>query len=243
MASRAPGRRWPPRPRPPALSVSPGPGCASFSAGEAGASAERTAAAPAVPSPARGWGRGRRPRAPPAAPSPSFFLRAAAHLEAAPADPWRPAWGRHLPSPEPGLPALWVGRAASRRSPRSVWRRGGEGPCATTVRVSALRRDSPPLTEARGPHGGCQPLGGSGTWKGDLLASVTRLAPDSLDRGSWHSPILGATTLPELLRVRSPPTLSPWKSSRGRPESYFSVASEAGQGNWTVRGEGEEMCW
>lgn len=40
----------------------------------------------------------------------------------------------------------------------------------------------------------------------------------------------GCSSLPRtFLAPRARLLLSPWKSSRGRPESYFSVASEAGQ--------------
>lgn len=170
-------------------------------------------------------------RAPLAAPSPSFFPAPRRIWKLLPRTPGDRRGEDTWFSPEPGLPALWGwAEPPPPQPPRSLWRRGGEGPPATTVSGLSPAPRPPPLTEARGPYGGRQSLGGSGTWKGDskvISHPIGTGQPGPRPHGirpSWvQQPFL------ELFSSQARLLLSPWKSSRGRPESYFSVASEAGQ--------------
>ncbi|XFG03993.1 hypothetical protein AB1E19_007617 [Capra hircus] len=125
-----------------AVCLAGAPAVPPFSAGEAGASAERTAAAPAVPSPAGGWGCGRRPRAP-RSPQPVLLPGAAAHLEAAPAAPLATGVGKTLGSRwSPGCRLSGGGQSRRRRSPPGASGGGAvRGPQRPPSVVSALRRD------------------------------------------------------------------------------------------------------
>lgn len=129
-ASRASGGRWPRSGRPPALPESPG---LRLCRPPPGASPAPVLNGQLPESPGRLGGLGRpcsrgaraaaARRTPLAPPAPVLRLPgAAAHLEAAPAPPWRPAWGRHLlhRSLGRGLPPGW---AAPRRRPGALGQR------------------------------------------------------------------------------------------------------------------------
>lgn len=150
---------------------------------------------------------------------------AAAHLEAAPAPPWRPAWGRHLLCWSPRPKALsGVGSAAA--APRSS-RPGDEAePPATTPgarpALGPCRRERPALpSAAAGPWG-------TGTCRGDSKVISRPFGRDSLDGGLEALAHSGCSNLPRtFLAPPAPRLLSPWKSSLGRPESHFPAACEA----------------
>lgn len=161
-ASPASGRRWPRSPRPPALSASlgfrpslpPRARPAPVLNGQLPWSSGRTSGLRRLSSRA---GPGPQPpaerRSLPPAQAPALRLPgAAAHLEAAPAPPWRPAWGRHLLPRSPGPRAL-SGVDSAAAALGSAWPEAGPGPQRPPLKVpwaGPLRR-----REARGSQGGC----------------------------------------------------------------------------------------